>query len=395
MSNPLPEWARWRVSDPYTVGAEEEVMLLDAQCELAHVADSVIPELPTELAAHVAPETHGAALEIASGVHARVSGVAGELRELRVGLECAVGERGMRLAGSGTHPCAVWHGTVVSSGARQQAVYSSMRELARREPTFALHVHVGIPDPDDAVRVANRLRAHLPLLLALSANSPFWQGRDTGLASTRTPLFQAFPRVGIPRAFAGYEEWVETVDVLIRSRAFPEPTFLWWDIRLQPRFGTVEVRILDAQTTVDESAALCALVQCLARLEAQDGYASDQLVDSPELLSENRFLAARDGMDAHLLDPLLERAVKARVVLDEVLAACAPHARVLNCVPELELVVELAERTGAERQRSLARKAGGLPPVVHALAGAFTGVGDDAAAERAQESQAQAVSTAG
>jgi glutamate---cysteine ligase / carboxylate-amine ligase len=395
VSSGLPEWARWRATDPYTVGAEEEIMLLDEHCELAYAADAVIAELPPELAPSVAPETHGAALEIASAPHMRVSGVAGELRELRLALERAVGERGMRLAGSGTHPCAVWHGTVVSRGARQQAVYSSMRELARREPTFALHVHVGIPDPDDAVLVANRLRAHLPLLLALSANSPFWQGRDAGLASTRTPLFQAFPRVGIPRAFAGYEEWVETVDVLIRSRAFPEPTFLWWDIRLQPRFGTVEVRILDAQTTVDESAALCALVQCLARLEAQDGYASEKLVENPELLAENRFLAARDGMDAGLLAPLLERAVPARGVLDDVLAACVPHARALNCVREIELVAELAERTGAERQRALARTAGGLPPVVHALAGAFTGVGDAAAAERAHEARAPAVSTAG
>jgi glutamate---cysteine ligase / carboxylate-amine ligase len=395
VNNAVPEWARWRTSDPYTVGAEEEIMLLDEGCELAYAADAVIAALPPELARSVAPETHGAALEIASAPHTRVSGVAAELRELRLGLERAVGERGMRLAGSGTHPCAQWHGTVISPGARQQAVYSSMRELARREPTFALHVHVGIPDPEDAVRVANRLRAHLPLLLALSANSPFWQGRDAGLASTRTPLFQAFPRVGIPRAFAGYEEWVETVDVLIRSLAFPEPTFLWWDIRLQPRFGTVEVRILDAQTTVEESAGLCALVQCLARLEAQDGYASRKLVDSPELLAENRFLAARDGMDAGLLDPLLERAVPARVVLDDALAACAPHARALNCVDELELVEELAERTGAAHQRLLARAAGGLPPVAEALAGAFTGADDGLGAAADGEPRAPAVSTAG
>ena len=147
-----------------------------------------------------------------------------------------------------------------------------MRELARREPTFALHVHVGVADPEDAVRLANRLRAHLPLLLALSANSPFWQGRDTGLASARTPLFQAFPRVGIPRAFDDYADYVEAVDLLIRCGAFPEPTFLWWDVRLQPRFGTVEVRIMDAQTTVEDTAALVALVQSIARLEVEEGF---------------------------------------------------------------------------------------------------------------------------
>ena len=115
------------------------------------------------------------------------------------------------------------------------------------------------------------MRAHLPLLLALSVNSPFWQGRDTGLGSARTPLFQAFPRVGIPREFRDYADWVEAVDLLIRCDAFPEPTFLWWDVRPQPRFGTVEVRILDAQTTVAETAALAALVQCIARLEVRGG----------------------------------------------------------------------------------------------------------------------------
>ena len=115
------------------------------------------------------------------------------------------------------------------------------------------------------------MRAHLPLLLALSVNSPFWQGRDTGLGSARTPLFQAFPRVGIPRAFEDYADWVEAVDLLIRCDAFPEPTFLWWDVRPQPRFGTVEVRILDAQTTVAETAALAALVQCIARARGRGG----------------------------------------------------------------------------------------------------------------------------
>jgi carboxylate-amine ligase len=367
-----PSWARWSPSDPYTLGAEEEIMLLGADCELAYAAEQVIAGLPRDLTPHVAPETHGAALEIAAGVHQRAAGVADELRELRIALERAVSARGMRLAGSGTHPCAVWHAAVVSRGARHQQVYSSMRELARREPTFALHVHVGIPDEETAICVANRLRAHLPLLLALSVNSPFWQGRDAGLASARTPLFQAFPRTGIPRAFESYDEWVETVDALVRSGAFPEPTFLWWDIRLQPRFGTVEVRVLDAQTTVDESTALVALVQCLARLEAQDGYAGERLLASPELLEENRFLAARDGMDAELLDPERECGVPARDLLADVLDACVPHARALNCVHELGLVERLAERTGADWQRALARAGRGLPPVAQALADSFT-----------------------
>ena len=154
---------------------------------------------------------------------------------------------GLRAGSAGTHPTAVWTETKISSGARYQRIYNSMHELAHREPTFALHVHIGVSDPEAAIRLHNRMRAHVPLLLALSGNSRYWQGRNTGLASARTPLFQAFPRVGIPRAFASYAHYVETVDLLLRCEAFPEPTFLWWDVRPQPRLGTVEVRIMDAR----------------------------------------------------------------------------------------------------------------------------------------------------
>jgi carboxylate-amine ligase len=285
----------------------------------------------------------------------------------------------MRAAGAGTHPFAVWQDTVISGGERYQFVYGSMRELARREPTFALHVHVGVHDPERAIELVNRMRAHLPLLLALSANSPFWQGRDTGLASARTPLFQAFPRVGIPRRFDSYEQYVEAVDLLIRCEALPEPTFLWWDVRPQPRFGTVEVRIMDTQTEVRETAALVALVCALARLELEEGYASPALVAAPEVLDENRFLAARDGMNAGLVDPDRERRVSVRLLLEDAVAACQPHARALGCAAELDLVAPLAEQGGARRQLEIAREPERLEGLVRRLADAFavpSGAGD-------------------
>jgi carboxylate-amine ligase len=274
----------------------------------------------------------------------------------------------MRAASSGTHPCAVWQDTVVSSGERYDFVYGSMRELARREPTFALHVHVGLTSPNDAVRLVNRMRAHLPLFLALSVNSPFWQGRDTGLASARTPLFQAFPRVGIPRRFRDYPDYVGTVDLLMRCESLPDPTFLWWDVRPQPRFGTVEVRIMDAQTTVEETASLAALVQCVARLEVERGYVSPRALEVPEALDENRFLAARDGMAADLIDVELEHRVPAREVAMRLLDACAPHARELGCEAELDGIATMAERTGADRQLEVARRPGRLPGLVCELA---------------------------
>jgi carboxylate-amine ligase len=246
-----------------------------------------------------------------------------------------------------------------------------MRELARREPTFGLHVHVGVPDAEQAIHAANRLRTELPLLLALSVNSPFWQGRDTGLGSARTPLFQAFPRVGIPRAFHSYAEYVESVDVLIRCGAVPEPTFLWWDVRPQPRFGTVEVRIMDAQTTLADTAGLAALVQSIVRLEVEEGASAYDDGIPPEVLNENRFLAARDGMDAELIAHDLNTRVPARELLGDLLTLCRPHAEDLGCAAELDSVSRLADRTGARRQLDLSRSLGSLPRVVAVLADDF------------------------
>jgi carboxylate-amine ligase len=247
-----------------------------------------------------------------------------------------------------------------------------MRELARREPTFALHVHVGLPSGEAGIAAFNRLRAHLPVLLALSANSPFWQGRDTGLASARTPLFQAFPRVGIPRAFGSYGEYVRAVDLLLECGAFPEPTYLWWDVRPQPKLGTVELRIMDAQSTLGATAALVAFVQSLVRLELVDGYADAALVHAPEVLDENRFLAARDGVDAELVDPVRGRAVSVREMAGELMSACAPHAVALGCASQLALLEDLLDDPSPARQRDLAAR-DGLVGLVADLAIDFAG----------------------
>jgi carboxylate-amine ligase len=262
---------------------------------------------------------------------------------------------------------------VVAPGARHQAVMGSVRALARREPTFALHVHVGLPDGETGVRVANRMRVHLPLLLALSANSPFWQGRDTGLASARTPLFQAFPRVGIPRPFRDYRAWARAIDLLIRTDTMPDATYIWWDVRPQPRFGTVEVRIMDAQTQLERVGPLVALVQSLARLEATEGFASPVAVEAQEALDENRFLATRDGVHASFVDPDTETRVPVREVLDALMAACAPHAVELGCAAELEALPALAADGADGRQRRVAEERDGLDGVVAALAEEFLG----------------------
>ena len=368
----VPDWGQWCRTDAYTLGAEEEVMLIDPRdWSLAQRSERVLATLGPELQGHLSGETQSSVVELGSSVHRDVPSLELELRRLRAELETELSALGLRAASAGTHPFAVWHETVVSRDPRYQAVYRSMRELARREPTLALHVHVGIPDPEDAIEVVNRMRAHLPVLLALSANSPFWQGRDTGLASARTPLFQAFPRVGIPRVFEGYEDWLDTVELLVRCDAISEPTFLWWDVRPQPRFGTVEVRICDAQARAGETTALVALVQCLVRLECEEGYADPGLVSRAEVLEENRFLAARDGMDASVIDPLRGTRVPVREVVEDLLDACNSHAVDLCCSEQLAGVRDLAKCPGAARQLRSARREGRLPSVVAELASQF------------------------
>jgi len=369
------QWARWNTEvRPYGVGIEEEVMLVDPQRRwaLAQRIDDVLHELPGALADHVSAETHQAAIELTTDPHDSVGSAVSQLRALRVELVHALGGIGLAAAGSGTHPLALWSDMEVTSASRYELIRDTMRDLTAREPTFALHVHIGVPDPERAIDLYNRLRVHLPLLLALSGNSPYWRGRDAGFASTRTILFQAFPRTGMPRRYGSYSEWVEAVDLQIRAGALPEPTFLWWDVRPQPRFGTVEIRIMDAQSRLWETATLVALVQSVALLELEEGYVSERACASAEVLAENRFLAARDGVNASLIDPTAESLRPITEILFELLDAARPHAAALGCLDELEEARALVRVPGAARQRDHPFGEDPLVRLVASLADAFT-----------------------
>jgi glutamate---cysteine ligase / carboxylate-amine ligase len=346
-------------------------MLLDpVSWGLTQRGDEVLALAGEDLAGRCAAETHEAALELRTGPHATVRDAIAELGELRELLVRDLSRLGMSAAACGTHPGPMSEPTKVSPSSRYQVIYETTRDLARREPTFALHVHVGVPDPQRAIRLVNQLRAHLPMLLGLSASSPLLRGRATGLASNRTILFQGFPRTGLPRRFDSYRDWVATVDLLVRSGAIPEPTFLWWDVRPQPRLGTVEVRIMDAQPRLASTAGLVALVQALARLELEEGFASQKLISAQEVLAENRFIAARDATAAALIDPVNATLVPLPRLLDEVLAAARPHAVALDAVEELEEVRMLVLAPEPRRQELLAASAG-VPELVADLAARF------------------------
>ena len=250
----------------------------------------------------VAGETHGSAVELSTDPHAAVGDAVDQVQRLRATLSQELAAVGLRTASAGTHPFAVWSEMQIAGGDRHQAVYGSMRELARREPTFALHVHIGVGDPERAIVLYNRLRGHLALLLALATNSPFWQGRDTGLASARIPIFQAFPRVGVPRLRRLRR---------VRRDGRPAPALRGVpraDLSVVGPAPAAEVRhdrgAHDGRPDPGERHPAAGRAAAVDRsLELEEGYLAPDRIGSPEVLAENRFIAARDGIHARLIDP--------------------------------------------------------------------------------------------
>lgn len=368
----LPAWARWPAdAAASTIGVEEELMVLDGRRlrlapEGPRAAEALPEALPEELRRRVSVETHAAALEIHTAPHARVADAVAELARMRAGVARGLARIGLAAASAGTHALALGLDTTVTPQRRYEELHRALGELARREPTFALHVHVGLPDAGAAYRALEALRRRVPLLLALSANSPFWRGRDSRLASSRTFVFGAFPRTGLPRSFGSYREYAAAVDGLIGSGAIPDETFVWWDVRLAPRLGTLEVRAMDAQIDVGATGALVALVQCMVSASADEPPCPPP---PPEVLDENRFLAARHGTDAELIGPQGRR-MPLGEVLERELERLRPHADALRCRPELEAVRALARESGAARQRRMAGELG-VAGVAKGLAEAY------------------------
>ena len=378
----LPDWARWNpavAEAPWTVGIEEEVMLLEpASGAPAWRSEDVLVRLGPELVGHVRAETHACALELGTDPHAERAE-----RDRRAGGAAHGGCRARCARAGSASPSPArtrWCGRRTRRSRPARATASCTRRCAGW-PGASRRSRCTCTSPCRtrtlAIRALDAMRVHLPLLLALSANSPFLRGSDSGLASARTPVFQEFPRAGLPRAFGDYRSYVEAIDVLVRTRAIPEPTFVWWDARLQPRLGTLEVRVMDAQTRLVDTAALAALVQCLVRLEAMEGFAEAELVAAHEVLEENRFLAARDGIGAEFVDPRGERRVPASERLAAVLEACRPHAEALGCGRELELVGALAADPGPARQRAAAGEPDGMPGLMRTLQAEFAPARDE------------------
>ena len=338
-------------STHFSIGVEEEFQLLSPESyELVSRFDEVAEAAEDE---RVKPELLQSVLEVATSVGRNVPEAIEEARELRANLRDAAAERGTLIASAGTHPFSRYEHQDVTEAPRYVGLIENMQWVAERELIFGLHVHVGMRSGDEAIWVANALRTWLPELLALSANSPFWQGRDTGLASTRIKVFDPFPRSGLPPTFASFADFEALVERGIKTKSFSDYTYIWWDLRPHPRLGTIEVRICDAQTRIDNVAALVALVQSLAATLAQ-GYERDgSLPIQPiTLIAENKWRATRYGLDADLIWLERDEERAAREALRQLVELAEPAARRLGCAPQLAGVEKILQAgTGADEQR--------------------------------------------
>ena len=291
--------------DQYTLGVEEEYMLLDGESfDLVQHVDTVLSAAQNgELTDRIGPELMQSVVEISTPVCESVADVDAELRKLRGLVSGIAGERGMRVGSAGTHPFSLFERQRITARDRYRNLVDQLQYVARRELIFGLHIHVAVDDPEKAIKVTSALLLHLPDFLALSANSPFWRGEATGLASSRQMVFAAFPRSGPPPRFRNYADYAEVVGQLEKTGCIADYTHIWWDIRLHPRFGTIEVRVMDAVTRVEETVALTAYVQALVKHYAERFDSGAELPSFHRILiSENKWLAARYGLEAPVMD---------------------------------------------------------------------------------------------
>jgi glutamate---cysteine ligase / carboxylate-amine ligase len=347
---------RFGSGPPLTVGIEEEYMLLNpAGYDLVSGVEELLDKAATsEMADRLKPELMQCVLESGTVVCDDIDAAAADLRLIRqyVGRQARLLD--MRLGAAGTHPFSLFENQKITARDRYRMLIEMLQYVARRELVFGMHVHVAVPTPEAALQVMEGVLIELPVLLALSTNSPFWRGEATGLHSTRAMIFAAFPRSGISPRFESYQDYADAVGFMETTGAIGDYTHLWWDVRPHPRFGTVELRVMDVQTRVEDTVALAAYVQCLVKqiLDEIDA-GRPPVAYNRMLLSENKWLAARYGLDAPLMDLAAGKRIKmpARTLARRRLRELRPIARELGCVHHLARVEWMIENgTGAQRQ---------------------------------------------
>jgi carboxylate-amine ligase len=358
----------------YTIGIEEELMIVDAgSLELVNAIESLLEDGEDET--EIKPELMESVLEIATKPCPNTAGAGRELRALREHVRERAATRGLTIGSAGTHPFALWEDQRISARTRYRQLVSALRFVARQELIFGLHVHVGVDDPDKAIHVSNGMRVHLPVLLALSANSPFWRGDNTGLASTRMPIFRQFPRVGVPPSYRDWADYERQIDFMVSSGVMEDYTYLWYDVRPHPKLGTVEIRACDAQTRVEHTLGLAALIQAMVKELCEHFDEGRALGEYPwQMLDENRWLAARHGLEGELVDLPSNERVATRALTRRLLDRLRGHAQDLGSVTELDCIDDLLTRgNGAARQLMVYEANHDLREVMAEIVGATAG----------------------
>ncbi len=368
----------------FTLGIEEEYQTVDPETRdlRSHIHAEIIEKGKLILQERVKPEMHQSVVEVGTSVCANIKEAKTELKSLRREMIRLARENGLRLASAATHPFGDWRVQEVTADDRYKNIVEDMQLVARANLIFGLHVHVGIEDRETAIHMMNHARYFVPHLLALSTNSPFWLGMETGLKSYRCKVFDKFPRTNMPDYFPSWGEYENYIKLLIKTNSIDNAKKIWWDIRPHPFFTTLEFRVCDIPMRVDETIALAALIQAtVAKLyklyESNQGFR----LYRRSLLMENKWRAARYGIDGKLIDFGKQMEVPERDLIEEYLAFVDDVLDELGSREEVEYIREIMKNgTGADRQLQVYRETGDMKAVVdYIIEETETGVEEDEA----------------
>ena len=356
----------------FTLGIEEEYQTVDPESRdlRSHIATEMLAKGKLRLEERVKAEMHQSVIEVGTRVCRDIKEAYEDLFDLRRNMVRLAEEHGLILVAGATHPFADWRMQEIYPDPRYEQVVEDLQHVARANLIFGLHVHVGIEDKEAAIRVMNSLRYFLPHILALSTNSPFWLGMETGYKSYRAKVFENFPRTNLPDAFASYSEFESYVDLLIKTNCIDNAKKIWWDIRPHPFFDTIEVRICDIPLRAEETIAIAALIQATAcKLWHLHSRNIDYRAYSRALLMENKFRAVRYGLDGKMIDFGKQEEVPARDLILEYLEFVDDVLAELNSRDEIGYIHTMLEQgSGADRQLRVFRETGSMRDVVDYMA---------------------------
>ena len=362
----------------FTLGIEEEFAIVDPDTrELRSHIQEILEYGKVILKEQIKPEMHQSVVELGTEICQSIVDARAHVIELRSRLAELAGRSGLKIASVGTHPFSHWRDQLITQGERYREIVKDMQQLARANLIFGLHVHVGIPDRDVAIHVMNQARYFLPHIYALSVNSPFWVGQDTGLKGYRLKVFERFPRTGIPDSFESLSEYEDYCKLLVKTGCVDNAKKIWWDIRLHPFFDTLEVRVCDAQSRVADTLAIAALIQAvIAKLHKLQRQNMSFRIYRRRLLDENRWRAARYGIDGKLIDFGKETEVETRSLLNELLEFIATEANEFGTQNEMAHIERIIrEGTGADRQLAAWERTQDMKAVVdHIVAETYEGL---------------------